>query len=265
MVSTILPTRAPAPGTSSRRRSSHSPASGSRSSPSLARSTLSLRSGPQTASSPPWGARSCATGARPWRTISGARRSLRRPVLCGAATFASAVAQRVEARVEFRDEIRVRRVMQAVKLVGVFLEVVQLALPSLVLDVQVSLRPYGPVRRHRRYGPISRFVPLIVPVADLESRAPRGRIVTLRPVEQGSERAAIYGGRRRQARQVREGRGEVVVQDHLVPADPRRQSRSPDHQRYPYILFVGGFLAKSEAMLVHVIAVVAGEDNVGIV
>src|SRR5215203_5374914 len=174
MVSTILPTRAPALGTSSRRRSSHSPASasGSRSSPSLARSTLSLRSGPQTASSPPWGARSCATGARPWRTISGARRSLRRPVLCGAATFSSAVAQRVEARVEFRDEIRVRRVMQAVKLVGVFPEVVQLALPGLVLDVQVSLRPYGPLRRHGHYVPIRRFVPLIVPVADLESRAP---------------------------------------------------------------------------------------------
>src|SRR5215203_1253573 len=168
MVSTILPTRAPALGTSSRRRSSHSPASGSRASPSLARSTLSLRSGPQTASSPPWGARSCATGARPWRTISGARRSLRRPVLCGAATLSSAVAQRVE----FRDEIRVRRIMQAVKLVGVFPEVVQLALPGLVLDVQVSLRPYGPVRRHGHYVPIRRFVPLIVPVADLESRAP---------------------------------------------------------------------------------------------
>src|SRR5215208_7819137 len=85
------------------------------------------------------------------------------------------------------------------------------------------------------------------------------------PVEQGRERAAIYGGRRRQPRQVREGRGEVVVQDHLVPADPRRQSRSPDYQRYPYILFVGSLLAKSEAMLAHVIAVVAGEDEVGIV
>src|SRR5215212_8011632 len=170
MASTTLPTRAPALGMSSRRRSSHSPAS--RSSPSLARSTLSLRHGPQTASSPPLGARSCATGARPWRTISGARRSLRRPVLCSAATFSSAVAQRVEARVEFRDEIRVRRVMQAVKLVGVFPEVVQLALPGLVLDVQVSLRPYGPVRRHGHYVPIRRFVPLIVPVADLESRAP---------------------------------------------------------------------------------------------
>src|SRR5215213_9130183 len=222
MVSTILPTRAPALGTSSRRRSSHSPASRSRSSPSRARSTLSLRRGPQTASSPPWGARSCATGARPWRTISGARRSLRRPVLCGAATFSSAVAQRVEARVEFRDEIRVRRVMQAVKLVGVFPEVVQLALPGFVLDIKVSLRPYGPVRRHGRYGPIRRFVPLIVPVADLVCRLLLEKKNTLPPVEQGRERAAIYGGRRRQPRQVREGRGEVVVQDHLVPSDPRR-------------------------------------------
>src|SRR5918995_5726697 len=158
-----------------------------------------------------------------------------RPLLRGAATFPGAVTQRVEARIELRDEIRPRRIVQVVQLVGVFPEIVQLALPGFVLDVQVSLSPYGPVRRHGRYGPIRGFVLLVVPVTDLESRAPGGRIVTLRLVEQGRARAAVSGGRRRQARQVREGRGEVVVQDHLVPADPRWQSRSPDHQRYPYI------------------------------
>src|SRR5215207_8118626 len=186
MASTTLPTRAPAPGMSSRRRSSHSPASRSRSSPSLTRTTLSLRRGPQTASSPPWGARSCATGARPWKITSSARRlykailaegptanrasdkernqkadmlkclqsglgplcNLGRRVLSSAATFPGAVAQRIEARVELRDEIRVRRIVQVVQLVGVFPEVVQLALPGRVLDVQVPMCPYGPVRRH---------------------------------------------------------------------------------------------------------------------
>src|SRR5215208_4325553 len=162
MASTILPTQAPALGTSSRRRSSHSPASRSRSSPSLARSTLSLRRGPLTASSPPWGARRCATGVGHWRIISGTRRLykailaegptayrasdeernqiadmlkwmhrgfqplciLGRHVLRSAATFPGAVAQRIEARVELRDEVLVRRVIHAVQLVGVFPEVV---------------------------------------------------------------------------------------------------------------------------------------------
>ena len=178
------------------------------------------RRGPPTASSPPWGARNCATGARPWRTIYDARCYLGRRVLRGAATFPGAVAQRVEARVELRDESRGRRIVQVVQFVRVFPEVVQLVLFGLVLDVEVSLRPYGPVRRHWRYGPIRSLILLVAPVADLESRAPGGRIVTLRPVEQGRQRAAIYGGRRPQARQVCEGRGEVVVQDHLVPTDP---------------------------------------------
>src|SRR5215213_8276715 len=118
--------------------------------------------------------------------------NLGRRVLRSAATFPGAVAQRVEARLELRDEVLVRRVMQAVQLVGVFPEVVKLALPSLVLDVQVSLRPYGPVRRHGRYGPIRRFVPHIVPVADLVCRLLLERKNRMPPVEQGRERAAIY-------------------------------------------------------------------------
>src|SRR5215211_4731105 len=188
-----------------------------------------------------------------------------RRVLRGAATFPGALPQRVEARVELRDEIRVRRIVQAVQLVGIFPEVVQLVLSGRVLDVQVSLRSYGPVRRHRRYGLVRRLVFLTVPVADLEGRAPRGWIVALPPVEQRRERAAVYRRRRRQARQVREGRGEVVVQYHLVPADPRRYPGPPDYERYSYVLFVGGLLAESEAMLAHVITVVAGEDDIGIV
>src|SRR5215204_2839507 len=119
-------------------------------------------------------------------------------VLRGAATFPGALPERVEARVELRDEIRVRRIVQAVQLVGIFPEVVQLVLSGRVLDVQVSLRSYGLIRRHRRYGLVRRLVFLTIPVADLEGRAPRGWIVALPRVEQRRERAAVYGRRRRQ-------------------------------------------------------------------
>jgi hypothetical protein len=65
--------------------------------------------------------------------------NLGRRVFRSAATFPGAVAQRIEARVELRDEIRVRRIVEVVQLVGVFPEVVQLALAGRVLDVKVSL------------------------------------------------------------------------------------------------------------------------------
>src|SRR5215208_6258702 len=80
-----------------------------------------------------------------------------------------------------------------------------------------------------------------------------------------TSKALRHEAGRRQARQVGEGGGKVVVQDHLVATGARRNSWPPDDEGHPYVLFVGGLLAETKAMLAHVIAVVAGEDDVGIV
>src|SRR5215212_11417643 len=143
----------------------------------------------------------------------------------------------MQTRLQLRDERRVRRGVDVLQLVGVRFQVVELTRSGLVLHVKVLSCPHRLVAGYAASA-------LLLPVANLERRAPRGWGGLRVPIDQGDERAAIHEGWRCHAGPAGEGRGEVVVEDHIAPRDPCRYAGTPDHQRYPYIFLVGIVLAE---------------------
>ena len=195
------------------------------------------------------------------------------------------------------EQISRRGTNEVVQLVRVAPEVVELALARHVLDVQVPLGADPVILRarivhrgaaHVRTAGSRRYQHLVVglvgidgferyagaggrqpgsidlpPVLDEVLRSPTvGR--GLLP-EQRGERATVHEGRGPDAGEIGEGRSQIHVADDLVARRASRYARPAHDERYVDVLLVRGLLARGEAVLAEVVAVVRREDDVGVV
>src|SRR5215213_3221749 len=85
------------------------------------------------------------------------------------------------------------------------------------------------------------------------------------PTEEGLEAPAVHPSRLVDAREVEHGGCYVHVGDELVDGGAHRDAWAPDHERYLVSLRVRHELGRPYAVQAHLVAVVRGEDEVGVI